>query len=109
MAPQLETRIAAVKARKDALAARLNLLQAKAKAEKDKRDTRRKFLVGAAVIEAMENDGFLAARIRSLLARVVTRDSDLDVIRDLLSPPAAVPTPPPAQSAELSEAVSGVT
>ena len=94
MPPQLEDRIASVKAKKDALAVRLNALQAKAKSEKNKRDTRRKILVGEAVIAAMEQDGFLAVRIRALLAKTVTRDNDLDVIADLLSP-----SPPPAPPA----------
>jgi hypothetical protein len=42
----------------------------------------------------MEQDGFLAVRIRALLAKTVTRDNDLDVIADLLSP--APPPAPPA-------------
>ena len=92
MAPQLEDRIASLKAKKLALASRLTQLEAKAKSEARKRETRRKIVVGAAVIAAMETDGFLASRIRALLAQAVTRDNDLDVIGDLLAPPSPAKT-----------------
>jgi polyphosphate kinase len=99
MPPQLEDRIASLKAKKQALAARLAQLETRAKSEERKRDTRRKIVVGAAVIEAMGKDPFLATRVRALLAQVVTRDTDLEIIRDLLAPPAPTPKPPAASVA----------
>ena len=92
MPAQLESRIVSLKAKKDALTARLNALQAKAKTEDRKRDTRRKIVVGAAVIAAIEKDDALARRVRELLARSVTRPNDREVIAELLSP-----APPAAQ------------
>jgi hypothetical protein len=94
---QLEDRIASLKAKKDALASRLNRLQAKAKTDERKRDTRRKIVVGAAVLAAMEKDSSLALKVRELLRHVVTREADREVIAGLLAPPAA-PSPAPAAS-----------
>lgn len=111
----LAERIAAAKARKQAVAERLSTLEAKAKAVDRKRDTRRKIIVGGVVLSAMEKDSALAAQIRKLLQSYVGRAHDKDVLADLLgltpapvasSPkepkhkaPASVvqtPTPPPA-------------
>ena len=93
MPSALELRIASIKAKKDALGARLNVLEAKAKNEDRKRDTRRKIVVGGAVLAAMEKDGVLAMRVRELLARSVTRPHDREVLADLLP---ASPSPPAA-------------
>jgi len=92
--PPLEDRIASLKAKKDALAARLNKLQAMAKTDERKRDTRRKIVVGAAVLAAMEKDSVLALKVRELLLRVVTRENDRAVVAELLAPPAAPASKP---------------
>ncbi len=116
MAAQIEDRIASLKAKKDALAARLNKLQARAKTDDRKRDTRRKIVVGAAVLAAMEKDSVLATKIRELLLRVVTRENDRAVVAELLTEPnftftqgynvavKATLTPPPASPASKPKA-----
>ncbi len=85
-------RIADLKVQKDKLAARLAQLEATAKAADRKRDTRRKIIVGGAVLAALENDELLAARIRAVLAQAVERPADQDAIADLLSPSPPAPS-----------------
>jgi hypothetical protein len=77
-------RIAALKAKQDQLAARLKPLEARAKLEDRKRDTRRKIIVGGTVLAAMEKDQAFAAGVAALLARWVERPNDRAVIADLL-------------------------
>jgi hypothetical protein len=84
MPPPLSDRIAALKAKQDQLAARLKPLEAKAKLEDRKRDTRRKIIVGGTVLAAMEKDQAFAAGVAALLARWVERPNDRAVIADLL-------------------------
>jgi hypothetical protein len=84
MPPPLSDRIAALKAKQDQLAARLKPLEAKAKLEDRKRDTRRKIIVGGTVLAAMERDQAFAAGVAALLARWVERPNDRQVIADLL-------------------------
>ena len=79
-------RIDAIKQKQDVLAARLNSLQAKAKTDERKRDTRRKIVVGGAVLLAIQKDPELAERVKSVLAQIVGRPVDRDVIADLLPP-----------------------
>jgi hypothetical protein len=86
MPKQLTSRIASIKAKQEALAARLNTLEMQAKKEDRKRDTRRKIIVGGAVLVAMEKDEALAARIKDILAQTVGRAMDKEVIADLLPP-----------------------
>ena len=89
MPKTIADKIALLKEHKSKLTARLNNLEAKARQEDRKRDTRRKIVVGAAVLAAMETDPALAVRVVQLLARAVTRDNDRSVIADLLGPEAA--------------------
>ena len=84
MSPSLSDQIAALKAKRAKLDARLTPLENKASKTDRKRDTRRKIVVGAAVLAAMDKDPFLAAQVRRLLAVSVTRENDRDVIADLL-------------------------
>ncbi len=91
MPKPIDERIAAVKARRDALGARLNALEAKAKNDARKRDARRKIIVGGAVLAAMEKDEALARLVRRVLAASVGRAQDREVLADLLPPfPASV-------------------
>jgi hypothetical protein len=84
MAKPIAEQIAAVKARKEKLAARLSTLSAKAKVEGRKRDTRRKIVVGGAILDAIEKDKALASKVRQILADAVSRPHDRGVIEDLL-------------------------
>ncbi len=97
MAKPVSDQIAAIKAKKEQLSARLNTLAAKAKQEDRKRDTRRKIVVGAAVLTAMESDADLAFQVAKLLRRFVTRDHDRTAVADILGPS---PAPQEAAAAE---------
>ena len=60
--------------------------KSKAKKEDRKRDTRRKIIVGGAVLAYMEKDHAFAKWLSDLLARSVGRINDRDTISDLLTP-----------------------
>lgn len=78
-------RIAALEAKKAALAARLDKLRQKESAEERKRDTRRKIIVGGAVLAHAKLDAAFAAALAGILAKAVQRDADREAIADLLS------------------------
>ncbi len=91
MAKPITDKIAALKARQEELAAQLSALTAKAKVEDRKRDTRRKIVIGGAILAALETDTDtgLADMLRRVLAASVTRPMDRDVVSDLLGDKAA--------------------
>ena len=94
MAKPTADKIAALKARQEELAAQLSALTAKAKVEDRKRDTRRKIVIGGAILVALETDTGLADTLRRILAVNVTRPIDREVVSDLLgdnATPAAKP------------------
>jgi hypothetical protein len=95
MKKPLPDRIAELKTRKDRLSIRLNTLESRAKKEDRKRDTRRKIIVGGAVLAYMEKDHAFAKWLSDLLARSVGRINDRDTISDLLTP-----APAPARASE---------
>ena len=84
-------RIADLKAKKDKLTARLNTLEAKAKTDDRKRDTRRKIVVGAAVLAHAELHPQFGELLRGILDKAVLRDNDRSAISDVL------PLPPLAE------------
>jgi hypothetical protein len=92
MPKPIADRIAALKQKQEQLAARLNTLNATAKKEERKRDTRRKIVVGGAVLLAMEKDSALANLVKAVLAQSVGRPIDKAVIADLLPPSPAAPS-----------------
>ena len=103
----LTERIATAKARQEKLAARLAELESKAKQQDRKRDTRRKILIGAAVLEELERRPEIAAYVRAMLHKAILRPQDRTLLADLIGPPAppavndtAFPTPamPPRQA-----------
>ena len=97
MPKPIDDRIAALKAKKEKLAAQLNTLQAKSKVADRKRDTRRKIIIGGAVLAALEKDRSIAPTVTRFLAAHVTRPKDREVIADLLAPsPAPAPAASPA-------------
>jgi hypothetical protein len=71
-------------------ARRLSLLASKKTADR-KLDTRRKIIIGAAVLAHAELDPHFSATLRGILSVAVQRDIDRHVIADLLDvPPAPV-------------------
>lgn len=89
MSLPLSDRIASLKAKKEQLAVKLTSLEAKARQEDRKRDTRRKIVVGAAVLAALDKEPGLAVLVRKVLAAGVTRENDRGVVADLLGSDAA--------------------
>jgi hypothetical protein len=93
MAKNVSDRIAHLKAQQEKLAKKLNTLEQKAKDDHRKRDTRRKIIIGGAVLAEMEKDDDFASSIRVLLGRYVGRQRDRETLGDLLpssnEPPAA--------------------
>lgn len=89
MAKPITDKIAALKARQEELAAQLSALTAKAKVEDRKRDTRRKIVIGGAILAALETDTGLADTLRRVLTAHVTRPMDRDVVSDFLGEKAA--------------------
>lgn len=74
---ELETRISTLKARRDRIQARENAAERKA-------DTRRKIIVGAAVLAHAQQDANFALALREALARGITREKDREAVADLL-------------------------
>ena len=68
-------RIEKLKEQREKIERRLNTLEQKATNKKWKRDTRRKIIVGGAVLAEMQIDAEFAHVIRGLLARYVGRPS----------------------------------
>jgi hypothetical protein len=97
MATDLAAQKARLKEQQEKLARKLDALTQKEKAEERKRDTRRKIIIGGAVLAHMETDIVLANLVRGILARNVGRPIDRAAIADLLPPsPSNGSTPAPA-------------
>jgi hypothetical protein len=98
MAGDISERKAKLLAKQEKLKNQLNALEQREKQDNRKRDTRRKIVVGGAILAAIEKNDGLAAMVRTVLAAYVGRAQDRDVIADLLQPsaPASAPSPQPA-------------
>ena len=85
----LDQRLAEVTERKQQLEARRLALLASKKSADRKIDTRRKIIVGAAVLTHAELNPHFSTMLRDILSAAVQRDMDRRVIADLLghSPP----------------------
>jgi len=77
-------RLEALKKKQDQLKAQIAALEAREKLAERKRDTRRKIVVGGAVLAHAALHPAFAAELASVLRTAVTRDSDRDTIRDFL-------------------------
>ena len=86
MANDISERIAQLKQKQEQLARRLNALEQKEKSQTRKLDTRRKIIVGGAVVAEMHKDAEFAAVVRALLLRYVARPNDRAAVADLLAP-----------------------
>ena len=78
-------RLAALKQKEAALKARIAKLENKAKAQDRKRDTRRKIIIGGAVMAHTKHDKAFGAALRQALQAAVTKDADREVIKDFLA------------------------
>lgn len=83
-------RLSRLQHRKEQLERQISAAEKQAKAAARKWDTRRKVILGGAVLAALESDPALRERVRTLLAERVTRPHDRATVADLL----ADPTPP---------------
>ena len=77
-------RIEKLKEQRGKIERRLNTLEQKATNKKWNRDTRRKIIVGGAVLAEMQMDPEFAHLVQGLLARYVERPNDRADIADLL-------------------------
>lgn len=82
-------RIAELEERKKQIEAKLATLTARNKVASRKRDTRRKVIVGAAVLAHAERDAEFAKQLQRVLTLAVMRDGDRQAIADLLPEPIA--------------------
>ena len=97
MAKDYADKIERLKQQREKIEARMNTLAQKAKVEDRKLDTRRKIVVGAAVIAHMETNQAFAAAIRAVLGAYVGRPNDREVIAELLQETAPLPVPANSQ------------
>jgi hypothetical protein len=80
----METRREKLEKQKARIEARLKALDAKENAERRKRETRRKIIVGGAALAHAAHDPAFAAALRAALALAVTRPQDRKAIADWL-------------------------
>ncbi len=106
MVKNVEERIARIKQQREALAQRLNALEQKSKSEARKRDTRRKIIVGGAVIAQMEKMPDFANLVRVVLNAAVGRQNDREAIADLLAAASGVASPAAPERASVSPATA---
>lgn len=77
-----EKRLAALKQKEAQLNAQIARLQKKAKIEARKKDTRRKIIVGAAVLAHAKLHPDFAKQLSAVLKVAVTKDTDNELIRE---------------------------
>lgn len=77
-------RIAALERQKAEITAKLKNLSAQEATRKRKEDTRRKIIIGAAVLAHAEIDSAFGRQLRAVLGKSVTRPIDRKVLADLL-------------------------
>jgi hypothetical protein len=80
----LDERLAELTRKRDQLEAQRTSLLAAKRNDDRKRDTRRKIIVGAAVLAHAELHPGVAHQLRAILDKAVTRDLDRQAIADLL-------------------------
>ena len=71
-----EQQLAELEEKQAQLKARIDQKRAQVRSAERKRDTRRKIIAGAVVLEHAQIDPIFGATLRDLLARHVTRDED---------------------------------
>ena len=78
-------RIATLERKKAQIAERLKTLTAQEAARKRREDTRRKIIVGAAVLVHAELDTAFAQQLKAVLDKAVMRDLDRKLLADLIT------------------------
>ena len=86
MSNDISKRIAQLKQKQEQLARRLNALEQKEKSQTRKLDTRRKIIVGGAVVAEMHKDPEFASRPPCPAPRYVARPNDRAAVAELLTP-----------------------
>ncbi|MBI1273327.1 MAG: mobilization protein C [Alphaproteobacteria bacterium] len=79
-------RIALLERQKAEITAKLRTLSAQETTRKRKEETRRKIIIGAAVLAHAATDPAFGAQLRGVLGKSVTRPVDRKVVADLLGP-----------------------
>lgn len=95
MTEKTAARLEGLRKRKEQLENRIAAAERQAKAAARKRDTRRKIIIGGAVLAAIADSPGLAEMVKTLLAQRVTRATDRAAVADLLNGPASQPKPAP--------------
>ena len=85
--------------------ARLKALEARQSTEDRKRDTRRKVILGGALLELAKTDKSAAALVARLIARL-NRDNDKKVFEKVADAPAEMPLAPVAEKVDLQMPVA---
>ena len=78
--------IAELKAREDALRKRRAELEAAQTKEARKTDTRRKIILGGALLARCQHNPQFAALVRAELAQAITKDRDRELLANWLNP-----------------------
>jgi len=102
MAEAKLSRLELLRKRKQEIEQQMRALEAREKEEGRKRDTRRKIIVGAAVLAHASLDADFALQLRSVLKKAVTEERNLAVIADLIGGVTDEATPP-VESAKTAE------
>jgi protein subunit release factor B len=89
MRPSTLDRIENLRARRAQLDAELSRLEAKTRSENRKMDTRRKILIGAIIMQEMEDDPEVDAHVKGLLEKRLSKPRD----RSLFNLPASAHSP----------------
>lgn len=79
-----DERLEALRQREEKLRAQMTALETRKKAEDRKRETRRAFVVGAAVLARADADPAFRDTLRGALQATVMRDTDKAMVADLL-------------------------
>jgi hypothetical protein len=82
-----EQRLAELQAKRDAITARMDREKAKLRTDERKRDTRRKIVAGAIVLEHARHDPGFGAALDELLRQHVTRPEDRELFGFDAGPP----------------------
>lgn len=99
-----DDKLAELAERQEQIQAQLDALKARKKAEDRRRETRRAFLVGTAILERVVHDAPVRDMLRTLLAGAKLRDADKAVLSDLMeangsATDASTPMPSPENPA----------
>ena len=98
MTEKATDRLTRLQQRKAELERQIAAAESQARAAARKQDTRRKIIIGGAILAAVAESPSLAGMLKTVLARRVTRPADRAAIADLLGDSGPAKTPPPEVS-----------